>query len=78
MDSRNASEVSRKFIHTKDWVLFSNSQIVEGEEFRGRICIPIIVILIVILIMISLPLSHHTHLSERSTFNPPTLNRKHS
>ena len=35
------SVVSRKFIHTKDWVLFSNSQMVEGErekssEFRER------------------------------------------
>ncbi len=25
--------VARKFVHTKGWVLFCNSQIVEGEEF---------------------------------------------
>ena len=25
--------VSRKIVHTKDWVLFCNSQLVEGEEF---------------------------------------------
>ena len=54
MDSRNASEASRKGRRVQCAERGGKEFSVQSSEKGGRICIPIIVIVIVILIVISL------------------------